>query len=604
MPLPPGFVKVEGELPPGFVRERPVSGQGTSLDAFLEPARAIGSGLTRSIGGGWSGIAAAVIPGGRTGAEQVEAVTAGTFQPQTEAGQAGLKTLGDLAQKGIDIVNFPISGLGGLLELITGGGLEQAVDTIKSVQERGAGVTAGERVFEETGSPLLATEAQVAPEAFAEILGLKGAGAAIVPVSRAGKIVEAAFTRQSATKQRIARLIDEGSTDVETAKFRLEEPKASPAPETGTPRVEPDVLPDVSQPTSNLPEFLNVGGPRVRTDRIAVAAINQGFDEGVIAAIKGATDADRLKFLEMVNIMERGKKNARFAALNRPSDIAGDALLERFNVVLNANKIAGKELDGIAQSLKGRQVDPGPAIDQFLGDLDSMGITLKRDNTVNFRGSDIEGLTAPEAAIKRIVRRLSSPQTLDAFELHRMKKFIDEIVTFGKQGEGLAGKTERILKNLRRNLDGILDEGFPEYNRVNTTFSETIGAIDAFQDVAGRKMNLTGPNASRATGTLMRRLLSNAQSRVTLLDAVDEIEKIAARYGGAFDDDLLTQILFVDELDSVFGPVARTSFSGQIAQNIPRSKADLLDRAVQATVDTFRGVNQDAAFAAIKELLQ
>ena len=558
--------------------------------SIIEPARAIGSGLTRSIGGGWSGIAAAVIPGGRTGAEQVEAVTAGTFQPQTEA---GLKTLGDLAQKGIDIVNFPISGLGGLLELITGGGLEQAVDTIKSVQERGVGVTAGERVFEETGSPLLATEAQVAPEAFVEILGFKGI-----------KPTQAAFTRQSATKQRIARLIEEGSTDVETAKFRLEEPKALPAPETGTPRVEPDVLPDVSQPTSNLPEFLNVGTPRVRTDRIAVEAIKQGFDEGVIAAVKGATDADRLKLLEMVNIMERGTKNARFAALNRPSDIAGNALLERFNVVLNANKIAGKELDGIAQSLKGRQIDPGPAIDQFLDDLDSMGITLKRDNTVNFRGSDIEGLTAPEAAIKRVVRRLSSPQTLDAFELHRMKRFIDEIVTFGKQGEGLAGKTESILKNLRRNLDGILDEGFPEYNRVNTTFSETIGAIDAFQDVAGRKMNLTGPNASRATGTLMRRLLSNAQSRVTLLDAVDEIEKIAARHGGAFDDDLLTQILFVDELDSVFGPVARTSFSGQIAQNIPRSKADLLDRAVQATVDTVRGVNQDAAFAAIKELLQ
>ena len=133
----------------------------------------------------------------------------------------------------------------------------------------------------------------------------------------------------------------------------------------------------------------------------------------------------------------------------------------------------------------------------------------------------------------------------DAFELHRMKRFIDEVVTYGKAGEGLTGKTERILKQLRTNLDSTLDDAFPAYNEANTIYADTIGALDALQDVAGRKMDLFGPNADKATGTLLRRMMSNAQSRVNLVDAVDNLEVVAKRYGSKFGDDISTQMLFV-----------------------------------------------------------
>lgn len=342
----------------------------------------------------------------------------------------------------------------------------------------------------------------------------------------------------------------------------------------------------------------------MKTDRIAVEAINQGFDEGVIAAVKGASDADKAKMLEMVNIMDRGKKNSRFAAVNRPSDIAGNSVVDRVQVVLSANRQAGQQLDTIAQGLRRKEINVDTPINEFISDLDAMGVTFDDGLVPNFKGSDIEGLAGPEAAIKRVVSRLSSPESLDAFEVHRMKRFIDEIVTFGKSGEGLAGRTEGVLKSLRRGLDGILDSNFPEYDRVNTTYAETIQALDSFQDAAGRKINLTGENANKAVGTVTRRLLSNAQSRVGLLDSVNELDSVATKYGGAFDDDLLTQVLFIDELDSVFGPVARTSFQGQIRQAIPTSKADVVSMAADKAIEAVRGINPEAGFKAIRELLQ
>jgi hypothetical protein len=549
---------------------------------------------------------------------------AGAFKPETEAGQEGLETLSTLIEKGADIINIPLSGVGGILELVAGQGIDQAVETIKAIQSQGVSKTAGERVFEETGSPLAATVAETAPEAVASVLGTKGAAAALkrapqvakatgtvlVPVAETGK---ALFKVQTPTKQRIARLIEKGSTDVETARFKIDSPAQTAVATTA--------------PQSKLQQFLNVGGPRVKTDAVAVDAINQGFDEGVIAAVKGATQADKLKMQEMVNIMERGKANKLFAAKNRPSDVAGNTLLDRVKVIRDANKTAGKDIDRVAKGLKGQQVDVLNAVTDFGEALDNLGVQLvpsgKGGFTPNFELSQLG--PGDRGPIKEVIRQMNikSRGGIDALDVHTMKRIIDNNVTFGKVKTGISGDGERVLKGFRRALDKSLDDNFPAYNQANTVYSETINALDSIQDVAGRKMDLSGGNADKALGTLLRRTLSNQQSRIRLIDSIDEIESVAKKHGGSGrlriegpglgQDDLLTQVLFVDELDSVFGPVARTSFQGQIDQALKQgvsattTQAGAIDVAVGAVgkvAEKARGINEAGAFKAIKELLK
>ncbi len=619
---------------------KPASGSGFDLSTakpqeesfagagFIEPVRAIASGAGRAIVGGIAGVAQTLNPLAEqgAGAAAVEEIQEGAFQPETQAGKESLKSLGELVQKGVDLANIPISGLAGILELVTGQGIDQAAETIKGIQSEGLSATAGERVLEETGSPLAATIAATAPTAIGELIGLKGAGAAIKGTERsraatlqgietavqkgkeivpvAGEAAKGVFQFQTPTKQRIAKLIGEGSTDVETAKFEIK-------PGTAAPKTE----------RTGLQKLLDIGGAKVQADVEATGAIKQGFDEGVIAAVKGASQTDKTKMAKMVDIMERGKKNARFAALNRPSDVAGDSLMQRFRAVRTANRTAGSQLDGVAKSLKGQNVDSSPAVNTFIANLDEIGVRLGPDNKPLFDGSDIEGVAGAERVINQIVKRMRDTKTPDGHDVHRLKRFIDEQVTFGKTVEGLSGRTESILKSLRRDLDGILDKQFPEYDKVNTVYSETIGAIDALQDVAGKKLDLTAPNADKATGTLLRRLMSNAQSRVRLLDSIDEIEGVARKHGGfgkeliegptSGKDDLLTQILFVDELDSVFGPAARTSLAGELGKEIKRgagvARGGLFEAGVEVAgkvAEKARGINEQAAFKSIKELLK
>lgn len=207
-------------LPAGFEIETQPEAVAPSFPGagIIEPTRAVVSAAGREIAGGFAGIFQALNPFAEegAGAETVRAFQEGAFQPTTEAGRRGLEVLGNLVQKGIDIANFPISGVAGLVELVSGQGLDQAVETIKSTQERGISTTAGQRIFEETGSPLAATLAEVAPTAVVELLALGApavVGRATQQVARQAE-VRGARLSEEAEELRAPKTAEEGLEQV------------------------------------------------------------------------------------------------------------------------------------------------------------------------------------------------------------------------------------------------------------------------------------------------------------------------------------------------------------------------------------------------------
>lgn len=386
------------------------------------------------------------------------------------------------------------------------------------------------------------------------------------------------FSNRSALKQQAQKALESGESDNVIAKYMLD------------------------------------GRGKIKTDQNAISAISNGFDEGVIASVKGSSRTDRGKMVKMLNILEKGRRDAGYSALNRPSDVVGDSVGERFRRVYRVNRVAGKKLDRIAKSLKGKDVDYSPAVNKFLNDLEGMGVAFDDATaTVSFKGADIEGAEGAEALISKLVKRMRGIEKPDAYEIHRLKRFIDEQVSYGKSAQGLSGKAETIVKRLRHNLDAMLDDKFANYKMVNDAYSDTITAIDDLQTVAGTRMDLTGPNANKAIGTLSRRLLSKAQSRVPLLDALNDLQRVATKYGGKYDDDLITQVIFVDELDGLFGSSARTSFQGDIEKAIKTgarsmTREGMIDRVAegaQRASTAVRGKSpDDLALESIRRLLE
>ena len=342
-------------------------------------------------------------------------------------------------------------------------------------------------------------------------------------------------------------------------------------------------------------------------------ARKQGFDEGMTNVIANASPIDKRRMLQMVSKMEKGKADSLYQAKNRPADIAGDSLLKQVDFVKSNNRQAGQQLNRVANSLKGKEVDITEPRNKFFDDTsESLGVTFDESGMPDFTGSQIETIAPARKLIKDISLRIKRNPNPDALDAHNFKKFIDENVDFGKRAQGLGGKTERIAKDLRKSVNNTLGGQFEKYKEANARFSDTVQALDSLQDAAGKKLDFFGPNADKATGTVLRRLMSNAQGRVTLMDAIENISETSKKYGGSFDDDIMTQMLFADELDSVFGGSGRTSLRGEVKKAGVDTAVDVSQMTIPGAVALgvkegarkLRGVNEKNQIKAIKELLK
>jgi len=361
-----------------------------------------------------------------------------------------------------------------------------------------------------------------------------------------------------------------------------------------------------------------ISGTQAVPDNEAASAIKQGWKDGTVASIKAATDKDRNAMTKMLNVFKMGEKSDKFRAMNRPADILGDTVQSRVDFLASANQQAGKAIDRIAQSrLRGQSVNYDPAINSFVDDLGAIGVKVEMDQNgiakAILQGSDIQGDKAAQRILNSVLERLSTDKAPDAYGVHTAKRFIDTQVNYGKKNlaNPLTSQAERALKNLRRNLNQSLGEKFPVYKAANEKYADTITALDDLQRAAGTQIDFESPNANKALGTAMRKLTSNYGTRANLIDSLDQANQVASKYGMKMEDDVVNQLIFVNELDRMFGAAADTSLKGQKSQaletGVEIARGNAAQRAMELVAEkaqNLRGVNKENAIKAMEEILK
>lgn len=526
----------------------------------LEVAGAVASGFPAQVAGGVAGIPVQISeslgfsPQGSAARVVSDVQDALTYEPKSNVGQQYMSDVGGFVNENIaPYTTEP-------LEALANAGGNYAIDT-------------GQGAFN-------ATVMHTAPLALAELLTM-GAGKGISAATRAAKpAVERGLalipdappiTQAGREGQALAQLIKGGSESADTAPFML-----------------PTEAPSVGRQVLNK---VGLARQDVVPDDLAREAISIGVPDDIIPPMRQANPVDKQKMLDMVNIMERGSKSRREFLNERPMDVAGRSLQARVEPILQARQAAGRQLDAVARDLKNEKADFTPAVNALIDDLDRMGVELSPEGKIKFEGSDIEGLDGPEKALGRLINRMRGSETPTAYDAHRLKRYIDETVSYGKTGEGLTGKTAAVIKNFRHNLDSILDENFPEYNRINTAYFETTRALDELQDIVGKRVELDRPGAAAALGNELRKLESNyIKGRQGLPNALKRIDETAEKYykfsgvspdgkllledmrpkGKVFQDDLATQVMFASSLDEMFGPAAKGSFENLSGRQVKK----------------------------------
>jgi hypothetical protein len=362
------------------------------------------------------------------------------------------------------------------------------------------------------------------------------------------------------------------------------------------------------------------GSEKIITDQLAENYIRQGGRPGIVAAIKAGSDADRRAGLQMMDLYKAIQSNEEKRALLRPTDVIGRTIDKRVKFLVDSQNKSGQEIDRIANDVMKKQpVNYWPAISEFEAALDKLGIKTMditrggvKKRVVSLRGSDVEGDAGASKILNTVLRRMfdtDAPKT--AFDVHRLKRYLDTQINYGpRRANALTAQAERVIKDLRRGLNSALGKQFPEYAAANAQYADSIGALNDFQKSIGSQIDLKSENADKSLGTASRKLLSNYSSRVSLMDSLDLMEQVAARYGLNIKDSVINQVIVANEIDRMFGTTADTSLKG-IMQNVERgvdiARSDALTAALKIAkegIDKSRGINEENAIAALEELLR
>lgn len=367
---------------------------------------------------------------------------------------------------------------------------------------------------------------------------------------------------------------------------------------------------------SDVVEF-QIVNDRVRPDPLASETLKQGWREGVVGSIKAASDLDRRQMEKSLRIHKLGRRSEKFAVRNRPSDVIGESMMKRVNFLIDKKTKSGKQVENIAKTqLPGKRVNYEQPMAQFVSDLDDIGVSVERGRNgkfkVNLEGSDIEGDEAGEALLNRILKRLGDTKVPDAYGVHRAKRYMDTQVSYGKRRlNPLTQEAEYIVKSLRRNLNTTLGDEFPQYRQANEGYSESLTALEQIQDAVGKAVNFESDRSNAAFGTALRKVLTNYGSRNSIIDAIDGVEMIAKKYGLKIEDDLINQIIFVNELDRMFGSAATGSLKGVMEQALRKgsdfARSSAAEKAItlaEEVREAVRGINEENAIKSIEEILK
>jgi hypothetical protein len=298
-------------------------------------------------------------------------------------------------------------------------------------------------------------------------------------------------------------------------------------------------------------------------------ALKQGFEPKDVKFMASIQDADKEAIKKMKDLAEKASGNLRIQ--ERPIDIVGENGIKTLKDIQNINAKAGAEVDATARALAGQVVDTSNLSEQALKLLADSGIkiTMKQNgaNVLDFSKSIFKKTPAITKTIERALSDLPNLSS-DAYDLHKFKKSLDEVVNFGTAGEGLSGKAEGMLKQIRGIADDTLDNTFADYNKANTDFRKTRELLDEAHSLVGKKTDFLTTNAKLDFGQTMRSLFSNNKTRGRLTTFLDNLQKTADEFGVSSGHNLTDQALFSQILEGIYGTQAVTGLQGEVGKAI------------------------------------
>lgn len=288
--------------------------------------------------------------------------------------------------------------------------------------------------------------------------------------------------------------------------------------------------------------------------------------KGTVSVLENMSAGSKARVNKMLNNIERGRKEPLFGDANRPSDVLGQAGLDRANAVSKINKRAGLEIGRTAESLKDINVDIGKVNNEFLSGLNELGVTFSRGDdgwvTPDFSRSKFIGGSQKDMAV--LVNDLLN-RTPDFQTAHKLKRTIRDNIDFDKGGTGqITGDSQKLLRNLSSGIDDVLDSTSPKYKKANESFAKTIKLKNDYDKLVGKDIDIGENLSAEILGGKIMRLDSNAVSRTAIKKLLLNTDDVLGEFGIKFKDDIPSLVHITSKLNDAFKLAPAGSLKGNV----------------------------------------
>lgn len=510
--------------------------------------------------------------------------------------QEGKRALGFNGPSGADVVEATREAL--TIDPI-GEKAQRTLQTIGETLEPVSGIprAAGEAVQDITGSPEAAT---------------------IVETALVG--IPAAIGAKTIKTPKVSRIDTSGNIGIDTAKVLAEKTK-----QLGGDMAAKDVTPtkqviferiEAGDPDVDFLGKTVQDGKIVKTEGVRQAK-KQGFDNLALRSIETASPRTKAEMRRMLNVLKRRRKDAEFKIENRTTDVVGENIYRRYKALNNLKKSKGKRVNEAAQDLQKESFDFTEPKQKLFDDLKDSGVKIVKDDDglmqVDLSDVDFSHKAATKKVLEDVLDRFNRDQAKSAFHAHKIKTLVNDTVDFGKLPTAdakIAKGVENSLKRFTHSLNEQLRDISPDYAKANDGFRAVIEPLSQMDQLFKSILNSSSGDAlTAAAGTkAARTVMSNNLSRGAMLNMLKTVEDALNSNKIRFKDDLKKQIVFVDEMERMFGSEATTSLGGSSQRATDMAirgalGADIVTDAALKGVDALRGVNPDNAIKALEKIL-
>ena len=288
--------------------------------------------------------------------------------------------------------------------------------------------------------------------------------------------------------------------------------------------------------------------------------------KGTVSVLENMSAGSKARVNKMLSDIERGRKEPLFADANRPSDVLGQAGLDRANAVSTINKKAGIEIGKTAESLRDINVDIGKVNNEFLTSLNELGVTFSKSDdgwvTPDFSRSKFIGGNQKDMAV--LVNDLLDV-TPDFQTAHKLKRTIRDNIDFDKGGTGqITGDSQKLLKSLSSGIDDVLDSTSPKYKKANESFAKTIKLKNDYDKLVGKDIDIGENLSAEILGAKIMRLDSNAVSRTAIKKLLLNTDDVLSEFGVKFKDDIPSLVHITSKLNDAFKLAPAGSLKGNV----------------------------------------